>query len=93
MKIIVALSERVLYPAIGFYLIRVVTRESIPYQIITLNWMIEGMAYARTAGEVASLWSQEFEAWGDAPIERRLKLPSPQNWFLTDPVIIRPMNF
>jgi hypothetical protein len=36
-----------------------------------------GKLYARTAWEVASLWSQEFEAWGDVPIERRLKLPSP----------------
>jgi len=36
-----------------------------------------GRSYARTAWEVASLWSQEFDAWSNVPVERRAKLPSP----------------
>lgn len=36
-----------------------------------------GRQYARTAWEVASLWGDEFEAWGGVPVERRLKLPVP----------------
>lgn len=37
-----------------------------------------GRSYARTAWEVASFWVQVFEAWGDVPVEQRLRLPSPE---------------
>ncbi len=36
-----------------------------------------GRLYAQTAWEVASLWSQEFDAWSDIPVEQRRKLPPP----------------
>lgn len=36
-----------------------------------------GRLYARTAWETATLWSQEFDAWSNVPVEQRLKLPSP----------------
>lgn len=37
-----------------------------------------GKSYAQTAWEVASLWVQVFEAWGDVPLGSRLQVPPPE---------------
>jgi hypothetical protein len=42
-----------------------------------------GRLYAQTAWEVATLWSQEFDAWSDIPVEQRLKLPPPAELILS----------